>query len=248
MATNVGDADAAPRVAARGYMADQDYFTRFTIVLALLILFGFAQFAMRGFVDVRRISYLTHLHGVLMIAWLGLAVAQNIFVGRGELGIHRRLGWTAAALVAGIGVVGVTVGYSAVAEQRVPPFFSNPYFLALTAVEPIVFAAVVAWGVSLRRNTQWHRRAMLGATVIILEPALGRLLPMPLMGGWGEWAILGIQLLVLGILARHDRKMLGGVHPATLAMMAIVTLLHVTIFALSVFGPFAALAEAIAAG
>ena len=248
MATTVDDGGVTPRPGPRGYMADQDYFTRFTIVLALLILFGFAQFAMRGFVDVRRVPYLTHLHGVLMVAWLGLAVAQNIFVGRGQLGIHRRLGWIAAALVAGIGVMGVTVGYSAIAEQRVPPFFSNPYFLALTAVESIAFAAVVAWGVSLRRNTQWHRRAMLGAMVIILEPALGRLLPMPLMGGWGEWAILGIQLLVLGLLARHDRKLLGAVHPATLAMMGIVAALHVTIFALSIFPPFAALAEGIAGG
>lgn len=248
MATNVEDAGTAPRVAARGYMADQDYFTRFTVALALLILFGFAQFAMRGFVDVRRISWLTHVHGVLMIAWLGLAIAQNIFVGRGELGMHRRLGWLAAALVAGTAVVGVAVGYSAIAEQRVPPFFSNPYFLALTAVESIVFAAVVGWGVSLRRNTQWHRRAMLGATVIILEPALGRLLPMPLMVGWSEWAILAIQLLVLGILARHDRKVLGHVHPATLRLMAIVTLLHMTIYALAILPPFAALAESIAGG
>jgi uncharacterized membrane protein YozB (DUF420 family) len=247
MATNVEGGDLAVRAPARGFMADQGYFTRFTIILALFILFGFAQFSMRGFVDVRGAPLLTHLHGAFMVAWLGLAVTQNILVGRDELRIHRKLGWIAAALVAGIAVLGVTVGFSAVAGHRVPPFFSNPYFLALTIIEPIVFAAVVAWGVSLRRNTQWHRRAMLGATVIILEPALGRLLPMPLMGGWGEWAILALQLLVLTILARHDRKILGKVHPATLWMMAIVTSAHLLVLAVSAFAPFAAFAEAVAA-
>jgi hypothetical protein len=128
----------------------------------------------------------------------------------------------------------------------VPPFFTNPYFLALTIVEPTVFAGLVAWGVALRRDTQWHRRAMLGATVVILEPALGRLLPMPLMGGWGGWTILVVQLLVLAVLAKHDRKMLGRVHPVTLSLMAIVTSMHLAITALSNVAPFAEFAGALA--
>jgi hypothetical protein len=248
MATKVDGAGAAAHPPVRGFMADQDYFTRFTIILALFIVFGFVQFSLRGFVDVRSAPLLTHLHGAFMVAWLGVVVAQNVLVHRGELGIHRKLGWLAAALVAAIAVLGVTVGFSAVAGQRVPPFFSNPYFLALTMIEPIVFAGVVAWGVSLRRNTQWHRRAMLGATVIILEPALGRLLPMPLMGGWGEWAILALQMLVLAVLAAHDRKVIGKAHPVTLGLMAIVATMHLAISGLSIFPPFAAFAETLAAG
>jgi hypothetical protein len=248
VATKVQETSSPARAPVRGFMADQRYFTTFTTVLALFIVLGFVQFSLRGFVDVRSVPLLTHLHGAFMLAWLGLAVAQNLLVHRGELHLHRKLGWIAAMLVAGIAVVGVAVGFSAVAGQRVPPFFTNPYFLALTIVEPLAFAAVVAWGVSLRRKTQWHRRAMLGATVIILEPALGRLLPMPLMGGMGEWAILAVQLLVLAILAGHDRKLLGRTHPATLSMMAIVIGVHLAVTALSVLPPFAAFAEAIAAG
>ena len=246
MATSLGNARPGSLKGGRGFKADQDYFTRFTVVLALLIIFGFVQFAMRGFVDVRRVPFLTHLHGAFMIAWLGLAVAQNVLINRDELAVHRKLGWLAAALVAGIAVMGVTVGFSAVAGNRVPPFFSPSYFLALTLIEPIAFAGVVAWGVSLRRNTQWHRRAMLGANVIILEPALGRLLPMPLMGGWGEWVILLVQLLVLSVLASHDRKILGKVHPATLSLMAIVTMVHLLITAVSLLPPFGAFADAVA--
>lgn len=247
MATNIDDAALAAPAPMRGYRADQGFFTRFQIVLALLILFGFAQFAMRGFVDVRAVPWLTHLHGVFMAGWLVLAVAQNLLAGRGELRVHRKLGWAAAALVAGIAVLGVTVGVGAVAGHRVPPFFSDAYFLALTTVEPLAFAALVAWAVTLRRKTEWHRRLMLGASVVILEPALGRLLPMPLMGGWGEWAILAVQLAVLAILARHDRKVLGAIHPATTALMAVAVLVHVAVFALSVFPPVAALAASLAA-
>jgi hypothetical protein len=55
---------------------------------------------------------------------------------------------------------------------------------------------------------------MLGATVIVMEPGIGRILPMPLLGGFAPWAELSVQLGVLAILARHDRKVLGRVHPA----------------------------------
>jgi hypothetical protein len=248
MATTAQDSGYVKRRPARGFMADQPYFTRFTICLAIFIVFGFVQFSLRGFVDVRSAPLLTHLHGGLMLAWLGVTIAQNVLVGRDQLSVHRKLGWMACALVAGIAVIGVSVGFNAVAGDRGPPFFSTPYFLALTIIEPLAFAGVVAWGVTLRRSTQWHRRLMLGATIIILEPALGRLLPMPLMGAWGEWTILALQVLVLTILARHDHKVLGKAHPATISLMAIVVIVHLSVSLLSIVSPFAAFAEAVAAG
>jgi hypothetical protein len=150
-------------------------------------------------------------------------------------------------MVAGIAIVGVSVGLSALAGERQPPFFSRSYFLALTMIEPVVFAAVVAWGVSLRRKSEWHRRAMLGALVVILEPALGRILPMPLMNGWGEWTILGFQILLLLILARHDRKVLHQVHPATLGLIGIVVATHLAVRLLSNLPPFISFADTLAA-
>jgi hypothetical protein len=248
MATIVDESRPSARGFGRGYLADQAYFTRFTIILALFIMAAFIQFSLRGFVDVRNAPLLTHAHGALMVAWLGIVVAQNLTAQTGRTDWHRQLGWTGAALTGAIMVVGVALGFDVVAGNRAPPFFSAPYFLALTTVEPIAFAGLVAWGVALRRNTQWHRRAMLGAMVVILEPALGRLLPMPLLGGWGEWTILALQLSVLAMLALHDRGTGGRVHPATLVLMTVVTAAHLTIFGLSVTPAFAAYAETLAAG
>src|SRR3546814_19150614 len=48
----------------------------------------------------------------------------------------------------------------------------------------------------------WHRRLMIGATIVVLEPALGRLLPIPLMGVWAEPAVTLCQLAAVAI----DRK------------------------------------------
>ena len=76
----------------------------------------------------------------------------------------------------------------------------------------------------------------------------GRVLPLPLMMPWGEWAVLVVQLGVFLVILRHDRAVLGGIHPATWAGMAIVTVQHVVIESLAIAPPFVRFANAIAAG
>jgi hypothetical protein len=240
---------AAPnRTPGRGFMADQGFFVRYAIAIAAFIIFGFVQFAMRGFSDFPSAPRIVHVHGVLMVGWLGIFITQNLLIHRGELAIHRKVGWVSAGIVVLIAITGLIVGYNAVATHRLPPFFTDSYFLALTGVGSLLFAGMVGWAITLRRQVQWHRRVMLGAMFILLEPALGRLLPMPLMGMWGEWTILAIQLVCVGILARHDRKLLDAVHPATKAIAAILIVSHILIETLAVAPPFVAYAQTVAGG
>ncbi|QIK78098.1 hypothetical protein G7077_03385 [Sphingomonas piscis] len=248
MATQVQDAGAAPAVRQRGYMADQGFFVRYAVVLAAFIMFGFLQFAARGFTRFGEAPAMVHLHAGLMVSWLGIFIAQNLLVHKGELGIHRKLGWVSAVLAAVICVTFVLVGYNSLSLGRQPPFFSPPYFLTLTSVGALFFGGMVAWAIALRKQVQWHRRVMLGAMFMLLEPALGRLLPMPLIMPWGEWVTLAIQLIFVGVLARHDRKVLGAVHPATIAVAALLTLSHVLLEVVAILPPVVAFANGVAAG
>ncbi len=234
------DANRAPE------LADQPFFTKLAVALALFIVFGFVQWSLRGFVSIGATPWWVHAHGVFMILWLAIFVAQNVLAGRGDFQQHRRLGWAAMLVVAGTAVFGSLAGIQALALHRVPPFFTNAYFLALTQVEIGLFVATVAWAVAMRRQTQWHRRLMVGATVLLMEPALGRLLPMPLLGGMGEWIVLAFQLVPLAILARHDRATRAAVHPATLSAAVIVIGSHVLVTALAGLPAFAEIANRIA--
>lgn len=242
MATKV-EGTGVPR---GGFMADQAFFARYSIWLAAFILFAFAQFSMRGFVDIRSMPPIIHAHAAIMVAWLGLFVMQNQLVHRGQLGLHRTVGWVSAGVVAAVAVLGTMVGYEATKLHMVPPFFTPAFFLALTSIEATAFAVVVAWAVSLRRRTEWHRRIMFGATFLLLEPALGRLLPMPLLGGYGEWIALVVQLGFVAILARHDRKILGNVHPATVACAAILVIVHCLVALAAMLPPVVTFANKIA--
>lgn len=229
------------------YLSDQRFFTRLAQVLAGLIVFGFLQWALRGFVDPLRTPIWIHAHGIAMLGWLGTIVAQNSLAGSGNLALHRRLGWASLGLVLAILLLGTFAGRMALAMHRVPPFFTDAYFLALTHVEVTVFALTVVAAISMRAQTQWHRRLMIAATVLLMEPALGRLLPMPLLGQIvGGWTVTAVQVGFLGIMARHDAKVLGRIHPATLVGMGLMIAVHGVIQVLAGMPDVAGYAEAIA--
>lgn len=237
---------AAGALSSTSALDDQPFFTRMAIGLALFILVGFVQWSLRGYVALGTTPWWVHVHGAFMLSWLAIFATQNILAERGAFHFHRQLGWAAMGVVAGIVVFGIAAGLQALALHRTPPFFTNAYFLALTNLGIVIFAGTVAWAVSQRHNTQWHRRLMLGATILLMEPALGRLLPMPLLGDAGEWLVLAIQLATLAILARHDRSVSSAVHPATLSAAAIVIFSHVAVTALALLPAFEDLANHIA--
>jgi len=247
MATNA--ATAAPAARGRGYMADQRFFTRYAIFLAVFILFGFIQFQLRGFVNVRAAPAFLHLHGALMVSWLGMFVLQSVLISRSQVQLHRTLGWLSVAIAAAVVAVGSYTGIHAIALGIVPPFFTPAFFLALNQIGIAAFALAVVLAVTFRKQVQWHRRLIIGSGILITEPALGRLVPMPLIGQTvGELVILAIQMLMIAVLARHDRKVLGQVHPATLVVAAISVGVHLAVEIASRLPLTAQLAASIAAG
>lgn len=231
---------------AEGAVRAELFWHRMAIGLAVFIVAGFLQFALRGFVDPVAAPFWVHLHGVAMLAWLALLIVQPTLVSQGNLALHRRLGWIGAGLALFITALGIFTGVASLVLNRFPPFFSPPYFLALTTVESLVFGLMVLAAVRRRHTTAWHRRLMIGATIVILEPALGRILPMPLMIGWSDIPIGLIQLGVVGIIAIYDRRTLGRVHPATKAIAAIVVAVRVTIYLLAMTPPVISLAQRLA--
>lgn len=245
MAT-LADDSVATRPAVRDYRADQGFFLKASAALAIVVSFAFVQWAARGYVDPWTAPWWLHAHGLSMVAWLGLLVIQNGLAQIGRIGLHRRLGTIAVALVPIILVLGVLTGYNGVALGRVPPFWSNSFLLALAIVQVAAFGGLVFAALLLRRNTEWHRRLMLGATIVILKAALDRLLPAPLLGAALAPAEGLIQLAAVAVLARHDRAVLMRVHPATWWIAGTVVASHVAMAALAVFPPFTALVDRIA--
>ena len=231
-------------VAAR-VSREESFYQKMAVALAIFILFSFGQFAARGFVDYRQVPLVVHVHAAAMVSWLGLLVVQSTLAQRLDLALHRRLGWLGLGIVLAIPPLAIAVCVAALRGHLVPPFFTPAFFLTLVVVESLTFAGLVLTAIAMRRRTDWHRRFMVGATIILLEPAFGRTLPMPLMGNWGEWVAMALQLAVVGIMARHDLATRGKVHQATWIVAGLIALTHVVDTLLGMTPPVMALASAI---
>jgi hypothetical protein len=213
------------------------FFLRAHSALALFILFGFGQFALRGLVDYASAPLWFHAHGGLMTCWLALCVVQSgLAAGYGPpdaMALHRRLGWCALAFMVLVPLLG---GMATVVTLRggfVPPFYTPAFFLLLNFLEFGAFLALITLAIVRRKQTAWHARALLGANVVLMDPAMGRLLPMPLLGANGLWLGLVAQAVPLALLARMDRRVTGQIHPATLAIGALIVAVHLGVTVLS---------------
>jgi hypothetical protein len=163
------------------------------------------------------------LHAVLFMGWVAIYLVQNIFVATDRMWFHRRLGWIAAVWVVPMVVSGFIVTVERVRAGTVPFFFKPLQFLIFDPVAVLTFAGLTAAAILLRRRTEWHRRLHFCGMTILLAPAFGRLLPLPLLQPWAWEAAFAVTLLFPIVGAWSDSRRDGRVHPAwTWGMAAII--------------------------
>lgn len=192
---------------------DERFFLKSAVVMALVIFFGFSlQLAMgrSTFSSPLRV----HVHAVLFMGWVVIYVLQNTLIATDRIGLHRRLGWFALAWATAMVVSGFAVTLIMVRAGTVPFFFQPLQFLVFDPVAVLTFAGLTAAAVILRRRTEWHRRLHFCGMAMLLGPAFGRILPLPLLSPWAWEATFAFTLLFPLFGAWADRRRFGQVHPA----------------------------------
>lgn len=154
-----------------------------SIALLVLTFLGFHYFylqmqAFPGRPLTPPIRTLVITHGVLMTAWMLLAVLQPLLVAMGLKRVHMALGKFAALLAVGVIVAGFLV---AVHAARVNPpdlklFGLMPKeFLTVPLFALMAFAVLVVLGVLNRKRPDIHRPMMFMASLAAVSAALGRM-------------------------------------------------------------------------
>lgn len=201
-------AGAAP-VAGRG----GGFFLWSAIAMVLVIVAGFSTQVAMG-----RSTFasppLIHAHAIVFMGWVMIYLLQNIFVATGQAKLHRRLGWVAAGWIVAMLVLGCMVTVAMVRRGQVPFFFRPLQFLVFDPMSLFAFAGLTVAAVLLRRRTDWHRRLHMCAMAILLGPAFGRLLPMPLLQPWAWETTLAACAIFPLIGTVWDARRSGQVHPA----------------------------------
>ncbi len=201
---------------------ERRFYTRMAWFIVALVLLGFApSFYLKPF-DV--ISYPRPnpplvpnlmVHGLVFTAWVGIFVAQVSLVSAGRRDLHRMLG--IAGMLLGVALVPVMylTGVWMAARGSAPPFTDPLTWTAVPLVAIPVFAVMLwlGWRES-RRDLQAHKRLMLGAMLMLTEPAVHRLplLPPTLTANAFHMALCWLVFVPLIV---WDMRSLGRLHWAT---------------------------------
>jgi hypothetical protein len=198
--------------AATGARQDR-FFLHTSIAMAAVVVAGFSLQLAMG-----RSSFgappIVHAHAIVFMGWVAIYVAQNALAATGSVAVHRRLGWVAAGWAVAMVVLGIAVTVRLVRLGQAPFFFAPVQFLVLNPVLILSFAGLTAAAIVNRRRTEWHRRLHYAGMALLLGPAFGRLLPMPLLVPYAyEVDFLAVLIFpAIGIIA--DLRRTGRVHPA----------------------------------
>ncbi len=172
------------------------------------------------------------IHGVLMTAWIVLAVVQPLLVATGRKRTHMKLG--KFAMVLAIGIIGAGYLIAIGSTKGTPPelvrFGLAPKaFLTVPLSGIVTFALFVTVGVLNRHRPEIHRPMMLLASLSVVAAALGRIAPLSdwYAGTWLEVCFSAfVSMLLLGALLlavkcaiekRFDRWFAAG-----LAVLAVI--------------------------
>lgn len=226
---------------------DTRFFLTMAIVMALTIAAGFSfQLAMGR--SSFHVPLYIHVHALVFFGWTTLYVAQNALAASGSIALHRRLGWLGAGWMTAMPLVGIYTTVLMVQRGGAPFFFLPAYFLVMNSLSVLTFFGLGVAAILLRRRTDWHRRLHYCGMTVLTGPALGRLLPMPLLIPWAGWAVFAATLVfpVIGIAA--DLRRTGRVHPAWWWGLGALVVMQLAIAAIGGGGLGVALYNAVVAG
>ena len=227
--------------------SERRFFLGMAIAIAVTVIFGFTLNAARMSWTFLELPGQVHLHAAAFLAWIILYVVQNWLVVRGSITRHRQLGVLGAVIAASMVVLGIVTTVAAIQQHRVPPFFPPGIFLVLDVLGVLGFGILTAWAIALRKQAAWHKRLMLCGTILVMSPALGRILPMPLLGQFAPLAVFASMavFVIVGII--FDLRLRGKIHPAYYWGGGVLVVTNVLVGPLGFSPPVLRLVERLAA-
>lgn len=212
------------------------FFFWVSVLLLAFLVIGFApSLYLRAFFEVPPIPAYLHVHGAILTSWFVWLVIQTAMVRTGRTATHRRLGVIGAVIAVAVVFAGpmATVGavgrlreagidwdtdmsvFSNVGVEGVPMIQFAAQVVWGNFISIVVFAALVAAAILLRRQPETHKRLMVLASIAIVGPALARISRWPVLGGEDGAFIPVVLLALLVAVIAHDLVRHRRVHVAT---------------------------------
>ncbi|MDM4768052.1 hypothetical protein [Pelomonas sp. SE-A7] len=194
---------------------------------ALALLITLIGFFPTYFSRVGEASSLHHIHGLTATGWMLCLITQAWLMRTRRLRWHRLLGWTSLVLAVSLFVSGLLVVRSMLGDKgnRLGPSLAFIDFVALG-----YFALAITLALVNRKRVQLHARYMASTVVLVLPPALARVL-LFFVAGFTKLApavhgAFVLSELVVVLLLLDDRRRGAGFSKPYLGLMAATLLQH----------------------
>ncbi len=165
----------SPALASR--LRDRRFYLFITILTAALVFTGFARtFYLNGLFAKLHLPSLFILHGVVFSSWLIVVVTQSFLISAKQVRIHKKLGYASIAIVIAMFALGWIMSVQAAQRGFTPPGGPPPLaFLAFQLFGLFAFVGLITAAYLLRNRPETHKRLMVGATILLLTPAVARI-------------------------------------------------------------------------
>lgn len=182
------------------------------IFLAVVVCgFGAIQLLMPEQASAMRPTLLVHTG--LFALWFVLLIVQSRLIGARNVKLHQRIGKASVGLALAMVLAGCLITYEAYHKPGWSIAGLTPQGSLMFPLSDMVFFPLAyALAIQNRRKGDAHKRYMLFAGMVMLDPALARL-----VAGLGLFPplITGIEFALVAAVMLYDRKRLGRVHSAT---------------------------------
>ena len=148
----------------------------FVVILALLT-WGFYKTYLIFFPSFTGFNNVQHFHGAMMMTWMAFLIIQPLLIRSGKTGIHRLIG-KFSYVIAPLLVVSIFLVSRMVYQRPLPamPEEERIGLIALSIPGMIAFAIFYLLAIINRRDTTKHLRYMIGTSLLLVGPGLGRAL------------------------------------------------------------------------
>jgi len=219
----------------------EPYFRMMALIMLAIVIAGFGALQIFQPQNAQPIEGVLAVHAAVFLGWYVLFVAQTHLISIGNRKLHQSLGLGSVILMLGVVVLGylVTRGAYARADWSIAGF-SPGSSAAFPTIDVLLFVLFYVSGFWNRRNPIAHKRLMLLAGMIMLDPAVARLIPAI---GAPPPLIMVVELGLVISLMIYDYRKIGRVHWASWMGLVALIFSTVTKFVISTTNGWLAAAE-----
>ncbi|MDJ0879546.1 MAG: hypothetical protein QNI86_13090 [Halieaceae bacterium] len=146
------------------------------ILLAGIFGVGLIAFVPSYFLVLDSTSLSMHIHALLMYLWLGGAVCMAILIRTRQYRWHRRIGYASPLVVLAM----LYSGFIVIFGSQEPSFSGQTLKVLarwrLPVMTIVSFSILYLLGLAFRKHPQVHFRFMLSTVIVLIGPALRRIL------------------------------------------------------------------------